>query len=75
MIFCLFLCGDKDSNKRARNMKLASIFFTASAVYLRKKTEGCACAAFIHVIWYCLLLVIEQPSFLEVSIARVVSLE
>lgn len=25
----------KDTNKRARNMKLASIFFTASGVYLR----------------------------------------
>ena len=40
MIFCLFLCGDKDSNKRARNMKLASIFFTASADYLRKKQKA-----------------------------------
>jgi hypothetical protein len=30
-----YLLTDKDTNKRARNMKLASIFFKASAVYVR----------------------------------------
>ena len=33
------LLYNKYSNKRARNMKLASIFFTASAVYVRAPSQ------------------------------------
>ena len=33
ILFYIKVC--KDSNKRARNIKLALIFFTASAVYVR----------------------------------------
>ena len=43
MIYHLFINHlnlRKDTNKRARNKKLASIFFTASAVYVRSSLQS-----------------------------------